>query len=124
MTEAAAFFAVIFENLNNPPAADAIKAPIITPKFKIVVVSANIEVCNASVFPCQYPQLATSKPIASAAFEPQSVKAEVTPQGVPRINKVNAFSMARTIAAANKGHEPRRIRFHPISEGTGAISGL
>ena len=124
MTEAAKLPVVTRVNLNKPPAAEATNAPIITPKFSTVVESVKIDASSADALaPCQYPQLATSKPMTEAILDPHNAKAEVMPQGVPRVMSVNAFKTANTIAAANKGQDPRKIRFQPLSVGSAAILG-
>jgi len=54
ITEAVKLPGVILVNLNRPPAADAIKAPRIIPRFKTVVESAKIDACRAAALsPCQ-----------------------------------------------------------------------
>src|SRR5699024_1102797 len=124
ITDAVAFLPLIFENLKSPPAADARNAPRITPRLRTVVESAKIDDSNAAAFaPCQYPQLATSTPKNCATFDPHKAKADVMPHGVPRVISVKALRSANTAAAANNGHEPRKIRLQPFVEGFGAIFG-
>src|SRR5699024_12772344 len=104
-----------FLNLNTPLAAEARKAPKMTPKLKTFVESAKIDELRTTSFaPCQYPQLATSMPTHIAILDPHNANADVIPQGDPRVIKVNALRTAKAIAAANNGQEPRKIRFHPL----------
>src|SRR5699024_7589565 len=124
ISAAALFFKLILLNLNKPLAAEARKAPKMTPKFKTDVESAKIdELRTTSIAPCQYPQLATSMPKNIAILDPHKANADVIPQGDPRVIKVDALRTAKAIAAAYDCQVPRKIRFHPLVLGRAVILG-
>src|SRR5690606_33936034 len=122
MTEAAAVFKGIFFSTNRPPMLEARKAPIIIPKLSTLVLSMKTDWDKlAALAPCQYPHWVTSIPKARAAFDPHKAKAEVTPQGCPRVSNVKALRAANSKAPTHNGHAPRIMRAIPWAVGKGAI---
>src|ERR1700712_2761736 len=72
------------------------------------VTSREMGAASAAAFAllAQYGQLATSNPIADAAFAPHNANADVMPHGRPESASVAKLSNASAIAPATSGHGP------------------